>query len=65
MGAGPAGALSAIYLAKQNYDVEVKSFLLACLQTMHFVDMHMSRLSQRSLACVTAELAFRHGVLMA
>ena len=24
VGAGPAGALSAIYLAKQNYDVEVK-----------------------------------------
>ena len=26
VGAGPAGALSAIYLAKQSYDVEVKIF---------------------------------------
>ena len=31
VGAGPAGALSAIYLAKQNYDVEVKKGF-ACMR---------------------------------
>ena len=63
VGAGPAGALSAIYLAKQNYDVEVKE----CSARARPNDAlggyacgHEHTL-RTAWACATTEFAFKDG----
>ena len=63
VGAGPAGALSAIYLAKQNYDVEVKE-CSACARPNDALGGYArghAHTVRTAWACAIAEDAFQDG----